>query len=92
MAGGSVLSAWALLDGATPAALILLSAVVVLMVRSLWERGTSTAAILEAVRATVQQGMELSPSSRSMKVVRGGGDSPELLPDPVVQTSLRATG
>jgi hypothetical protein len=52
---GSLLTGWAVLDGALTAAFILGSGITAGALRSLWERGTSVAAALEGIRSTLPE-------------------------------------
>jgi hypothetical protein len=71
MGAGAFLSAWALLDGASLAAAFLLAGVFAVMGRSLWERDTSIAALLEAVAEAVDRGVDLKASTQEVDS-RGG--------------------
>jgi hypothetical protein len=55
IACGTIVSAWALTDGAVAAAALLGSAVALVVVRALWECGTSSAVLTEAVHDSEAQ-------------------------------------
>jgi hypothetical protein len=86
----ALLSAWALLDGATPAALTLLAGVFLIMGRSLWERESSLAALMDAITESVDDAVELSGSVRDPQSPGGPtetGEPPRLAhTDPVLST------
>jgi GT2 family glycosyltransferase len=90
--GGTFLSAWAFLDGATTAALVLLVTALALLARSLWERGASTAAVSEGLAITVEGGVELPTNSGRLKTKTLRDDLPNLRSDPPGRPRLRATG
>jgi hypothetical protein len=46
---GAALTTWAIIDGAIAAATVLASAVALVVARSLWECGTSSAVLIQAV-------------------------------------------
>jgi hypothetical protein len=90
--GGTFLSAWAFLDGATPAALVLSATASLLLARSLWERGASTAAVSEGLGVTVDEGVELPTSSGRVKVEMPRDELQGLRSDPAGRPRLRPTG